>query len=215
MFKIIKFIKSHVIAIILICIILIGIAATLFLILGNNCFFIISNSELISNIIQIWIGVGAFISATIIIGSYIITNRAFILSQKPYLYLIARNHNKIKRDKNSNEFIHATQIHYENISNNPFYDLTINVRVSTLNTEVDLSDLFTKKMYMSAHDVRDRNFVTVDELNKRGFNLDSAINENKDILLSLNYTFTFNNKEEIIDVQKYKWDKSRMEWSIM
>jgi hypothetical protein len=164
--------------------------------------------DIISDAIQIWICVGAFISVAYVIPSYLQTNWAFILSQKPALLLQAID--------NLSTSEHFTRIHYENCSNNPFYDLSIFVKVTTSHTKVDLSDLFTKNMYMAPHDSRDRMFSTVNELKKRGFDLISSAQQNQEIILSIAYEFTYNRKTEVINVQEYFWDTSNQKpsWTI-
>lgn len=187
--------------IITIALIIIGIGVTLF-VLNTKI-----KSDIVSNIIQIWMCVAALISVVFVISSYIQTNQAFIASQRPHLLLIARG-----GPNQNNPAMHMTQIHYENKSNNPFYDLNILVRVSTQNTLVDLGNLFSPNMYMAVHDVRDRNFDTRLELSQRGFDIGAAVRANQTIILSLVYTFLFNNKKESIKVQEYIWQNGN--WSI-
>lgn len=172
-------------------------------------------ADIVSNFIQIWICVGAFVSVAYVISSYMHTNTAFILSQKPYLLLFLGEQEGQSSQENK-QMVHMTVINYANNSVNPFYDLSLSIIVSTPNTIVDLSDLFTQKMYMAAHDSRQRNFVTIEELKKRGFNLNSAAEQNQQIILSLAYEFTFNKKREKVKVQEYFWDTSRYKphWTI-
>ena len=94
--------------------------------------------------------------------------------------------------------------------------MSLSVKVSTKNTIVNLSDLFTKNMYVASQDARQRNFATVEELKKRGFDLNSAVEQHQEITLSLAYEFNFNNKNEEINVQKYVWDSSgtKPHWAI-
>lgn len=170
--------------------------------IGLTCFAIKTTiaSSIVSNIIQIWICVSVLISVIFVIYSYIQTNRAFVLSQKPHLLLMV-----LDRTNNATPPAHRTQIHYENKSNNPFYDLNISVKLSTQNTTVDLSDLFSPNMYMAVGDTRDWTFDTKKQLLQRGFDLDAAVRANKIIILLLEYSFSFNNKKEIIKVQEYIW----------
>ena len=81
----------------------------------------------------------------------------------------------------------------------------------------NLSDLFRKDMYMTNHDSRQRTFITLDELQKRGFDLESAIEQDQKVVLTLGYKFTFNNKQEEIKVQQYFWDKNNTQnrWTIL
>ena len=177
--------------------------------IGLTCFAIKTTiaSGIVSNIIQIWICVAALISAIFIIYSYIQTNLAFVLSQKPHLLLIV-----LERTNKGTPPAHLTQIHYENKSNNPFYDLNISVKISTQNTTVDLSDIFSPNMYMAVGDKRDWTFDTKKQLLQRGFDIDATVRANKTIILLLEYSFSFNNKKEIIKVQEYIWKKNG--WSI-
>jgi hypothetical protein len=139
-----------------------------------------------------------------------LTSQAFILSQKPHLLLVAVDQYVDKE----NEKVHFTRIHYANKSTNPFYDLTIKIKVSTPNTTVDLSNLFAKNMYMAAHDARDRNFETKYELRKRGFDIDAAATSGQDIMLSLGYNYSFGRTLERIEVQDYIWESTKQKWSI-
>jgi hypothetical protein len=163
--------------------------------------------EVVANIVQVWICVASFISATFVISSYVQTNAIFVLSQKPHLLLQVVGGN----DSNEN---HHTIILYTNRSASPFYDLSLFITISTPNTTIDLSDLFSPKMYMASHDQRQRDFVTLTELEKHNFDLAYNIEKKQEIVLSLSYQFTFNNEQIKIDVQKYKWDVEHQDWSI-
>ena len=170
------------------------------------------NSGLIDNIIQIWICVGALISVIFVLSSYIQTNRAFVLSNKPFLLLLVTNEYK-EEDFVS---VHNTVIQYKNNSSNPFYDLSISVVVVSNSTFINLSELFSEKMYMSPGDCRFRRFSTIEELNKRGFDLVSESGAKRPITLSLSYQYTYNNRFERIKVQDYIWDTNleKPQWSI-
>lgn len=200
-------IKNGTPVIVTISLILVGLASTIFLLqqgieLGLNA------ADIASNIIQIWICVGAFISTVFVVFSYIQTNRVFVLSQMPHLLLFV-NELDVARSQDNKELVHMTVINYVNNSNNPFYDLSLFIKITTQSTIVDLSDLFAKTMYMAAHDSRQRNFVTIDELKRRGFDLTAVVAQNQQIILTLAYKFTFNNAIEEIKVQEYFWDTSR------
>ena len=175
----------------------------------------LSVADVVSNCIQIWICVGAFISAAYVISSYMHTNMAFALSQKPHL-LLQVGDQEVQRSQENNEMVHMTVISYQNKSDNPFYDLCLSIKVSAPNTTVDLSDLFTPKMYMAARDSRTRKFSTIDELRKRDFNLNSAVEQSQQIILSLAYEFEFNKKVEKVKVQEYFWDTggAKPHWTI-
>ena len=75
--------------------------------------------------------------------------------------------------------VHVTQIAYQNITSNSFYDLTIGLSVTIANRTIDLSDLFTARMYMAGRDQRLRNFVTMDELGPRGLDLNALTEKRK------------------------------------
>lgn len=190
--------------------IFVGGGVTLVLILHNAQSRIISG--LIDNIIQVWICVGAFISVVFVLSSYIQTNRAFVISNKPFLLLFVNNEYMEENCKST----HNTVIHYNNNSSNPFYDLSISVVLVSNGISIDLSELFTEEMYMSPGDCRFRRFKTLEELNKRGFDLASESKAKKPIILSLSYRHTYCNKTEIIKVQDYIWDINleKPQWSI-
>jgi len=127
-----------------ITVILILLAVSFSIWLLNTECFILSDADIISNLILISTSLGAFISATFVIWSYIHTNEAFILSQKPALLLYVNNL-KVKRSDNNLESLHMTQIAYKNTTNNTFYDLTIKVILNIASRTLDLSDLFTEQ----------------------------------------------------------------------
>lgn len=168
--------------------------------------------ELALSGLQFLISLSTLISLAVVIHNADITNRTFILTQKPSLLLQVIDE-KIK-DQNSNDLIHMTKIHYENNSSNPFYDLTIMTKVYTPDLTVDLSNLFKPKMYMASKDARDWRFNTAAELIKRGFDLSAAIKAGKKIKLSLEYTYSFLNKIETIHIQEYIWNEKRAGWDI-
>ena len=192
----------------------VGLASTIFL-CQQGANLGMGMADIVSNSIQIWICVGAFVSVAYVISSYLHTNTAFILSQKPHLlFFVSQQENQ--RSEDNAEMVHKTVINYQNKSGNPFYDLSLLIKLSTPNTIVDLGDLFTKNMYMAGHDCRERWFITVDELRKRGFDLNSAVEQNQQIILSLTYIFKFNKKTEKVTVQEYFWDTSDIKprWTI-
>lgn len=175
----------------------------------------LNDAEKFSNTIQLWACAGALISAIYIISSYITTNKAFIHSQKPILTISAGQHpQKIVRDRESNEEVHATQIVYANVSNNPFYDLTLSIKIICGHIETDISDIFKPKMYLGPHDSRNRNFITKDILQEKGFNLDRQSSEGKQIIMQLGFSYTFLSKPEAIKAQSYTWSPTRQAWDI-
>jgi len=198
---------------IIITIVLIVLATIFSIWLINSDSLKLTDAEVISNLILVSASLGAFISATFVIWSYIHTNAAFILSQKPALLLFINNLN-VKRTDDDPEIVHMTQVIYRNTTNNTFYDLTIKVVLQIANRTIDLSDLFTEKMYMAGYDERQRQEVTVDILNERGVNLLEQASNGHEALLTLSYQFTFNNNLENIEVQKYRWETDKGLWSV-
>ena len=196
-----------------ITIILISLAVSFSIWLLNTECFTLSDTDIISNLILIFASLGAFISATFVIWSYIHTNAAFILSQKPALLLFVNNLN-VKRSEDNPELVHMTQITYKNTTNNTFYDLTVKVILNIANRTLDLSDLFTENMYMAGFDQRKRQFVTVDVLGERGVNLFELTGNGHEALLTLSYQFTFNGSLEKFEVQKYRWETDKGLWSL-
>lgn len=155
----------------------------------------------IGTIIQTWACVAASISASFVIHSYVLTNRSFIDSRRPALLLQVVGG------------FPTTQVHYENRSVNPFRDLTIKMKLNANGTIIDLSDLFSSKMYVAPWDARDRRFDTKQEFFKHGINIDAATIANERIILSLEYEYMFNGRIEIVKVQSYALGNNG--WSII
>lgn len=82
------------------------------------------------------------------------------------------------------------------------------------NRTVDLSDVFTPRMYMAGRDQRQRQFVTTDELVSRGLELNGMTERGNEAVLSLSYMFTFLGCPEIVEVQEYKWERDKQLWSV-
>jgi hypothetical protein len=171
-------------------------------------------NEKISNHIALWAGVAAFISAAYVIASYLQTNYAFILSQRPHLRI--RVENVMARiSEQDHTLVHMTRILYENLTINPFEDLTIKVKVHNSKTVADISDLFSPKMFMAGHDARQRNFCTRTEILARGFEIESQFVASDPPKLSISYEFTFSQEVQQINIQQYAWDVTRKEWTIV
>lgn len=165
-----------------------------------------------SNIISLWACIAAFVSAAFVIRSYIQTNHAFVLSQKPHLGLIVENVT-INNGTDSPQ-THGTRIHYNNMTLNPFLDLTIKVMVKNSKATVDLSNLFSSSMFMAGQDRRQRIFSTRLELLSRGFELESEFTAKDIPQLFLSYEFTFQGALETISVQQYVWNVQAKQWQI-
>lgn len=109
----------------------------------------------VTSSIAIFACLGGCISATFVICSYVHTNYAFTLSIKPSLLIQVTNINKNTTPPSD---IPITIINYINTTKNEFTDLTLNIKVCVGNKEVDISNLFRPKMFMAAHDSRNRKF---------------------------------------------------------
>ena len=166
-----------------------------------------------STLVSLWACVAAFISAAFVIRSYLHTNRAFVLSQKPHLRIWVQNMTA-KTSEQDPTLVHMTAIHYENMTLNPFLDLTIGVMIRNSKVAVDLGDLFKPRMFMSGRDQRQRTFQTKKELLNRGFELSSQSATQDPPLLCISYNFTFDKRAESIEIQKYSWDASRNQWTL-
>ncbi|MFH1518942.1 MAG: hypothetical protein ABIE75_00015 [Candidatus Omnitrophota bacterium] len=185
----------------------IGLAAHLAIV---NCSTL--NHNRISNIIQVWACIAAFISATFVIYSYWITNQAFFLSQKPRLKVAIVDTYPI--DESTKEKVHYTRINYANVSDNAFEDLTIKINLIYNNTTFSLV-LFDEKMYMAPRDVRDRYFPTKKDLKEKyAFSLEEAEKTGKEILLTTECEYTFCGKKEVVKMQKYIWETDKQRWVI-
>ena len=224
-------------AIIIICsLFTIGISTSIYIIKK-----IPNTKNRITTLIQLWTCVAAFVSVVVIIHSYKITNRAFVLSQKPHLLLRVRNAKKkhniketldtffeaVKKyaeqdgnkeskpsvdiqdnsenDTEHNLEQHLTEIFYENTSKVPFYDLSINVIISMHNKNINLSEIFTPNMYMAPKDKRIMSFPTKGISEFYEVDFEAMVESKEEIILSLSYEFTFQDKKELIEVQKYIW----------
>ena len=173
----------------------------------------LTDAELISAYIAIAACLGAFVSATFVVFSYLQTNTAYIESQRPHLLVQVENL-KAKENDSSDTLLPMTRIHYRNITNNRFTDLTIIVRVIGANRTFDLSDLFRKQMTMIGLDSRQRTFNTFSELNSRGLSLQEVASAGNEVKLTIDYDYTFNNKHDHVKAQMYRWDTIRQKWEI-
>ena len=178
----------------------------------GTCNFVMNDAELVSNLISLFVCLGTLISATFIVYSYMQTNKAFMLSQKPFLLIqVVSEH--LQPDPQAQP-IPFTIIHYTNTSQNEFVDLTIFVKIHVSNRVVDISDLFRTKMFMAAHDQRNRRFETLSFLSTRGLDINAETASGNQVILSTHYTFNFSNKLEMRQGPEYKWNSQIKHWEI-
>ena len=192
-----------------ITIVLIIIALTAFIVVITS-----TTLELIDRVtssIAIFACLGGGISATFVICSYIHTNFAFVLSQKPSLLIQVTS---VHKESQPPSIIPITIIHYENTTANEFTDLTLNITIRVANREVDISELFRPKMFMAAHDRRDRRFETLSLLSQRGIDVNSETRAGNPVELTTGYSYTFNKIIEKRNGPEYKWNADIQHWEI-
>lgn len=173
----------------------------------------LTDSELVNAHIAIVACLGAFVSATFVIFSYLQTNRAFVEAQRPHL-LVQIENLKAKENDTSESLIPMSRIHYRNIANNRFTDLTIILLVTAINRTFSLSELFREEMTMIGLDARQRTFNPITELRSRGLELQDVASQGNEVILTVDYKYTFNDKQDYVNAQTYRWDARRQEWSI-
>ncbi|KPQ23352.1 MAG: hypothetical protein HLUCCA13_13870 [Halomonas sp. HL-48] len=161
-----------------------------------------------SSIIAIAASVGALVSATFVIFSYLQTNRAFIESQRPQLLIVLDNRYE------SGTSIPVSFIHYQNITNNKFDDLTIKLTVTVSGTKYSLDHLFRPNMTMIGQDRRQRRFEPYDELANVGVDMPTQEGLGSKIELAIIYEYTFYHKSDRVRAQKYEWDSNSKRWEI-
>jgi hypothetical protein len=173
----------------------------------------LTDAQLVSSLITLFTCLGALISATFVVYSYLQTNRIFLLGQRPSLLIQVTSEQliPIPQSKNSVPF---TTIHYTNTTSNEFDDLTILVKLTLGSREIDLSDLFKPKMFMAAYDQRHRQFETLSFLASHGVDINKEITSGNQVMLSLSYTFTFNSKLEERKGPEYKWNYEIQRWEL-
>lgn len=145
--------------------------------------------------------------------SYLQTNKAYIESQRPHL-LIQVHSLFANENDSSGRPIAMSKIDYRNITNNRFSDLSIDIVITAQNRTISLSDFFRQNMVMIGHDSRSRIFNPDQELSKRGIDLQETASAGNEIILKVNYSYTFSGERDVVEAQKYKWDASRREWQI-
>lgn len=165
-------------------------------------------NEVVSSLIAVIASLGALVSATFVVASYLQTNKAYVESQRPHLWIWVES---IKNNESSEPI---SRINYHNITNNRFNDLTISVRVESDNRTYDLSHLFRKRMVMIGQDRRQRSFKPVEELSKVGLDLQETSSSGKEVKLTVGYEYTFNGVVDIVNAQQYRWDAGGQRWEI-
>ena len=168
----------------------------------------LEDAELVSSIIAIAASVGALVSATFVIFSYLQTNRAFIESQRPQLLIVLDN----KYESGTN--MPVSFIHYHNITNNKFDDLTIKLTVTVNDTEYSLDHLFRPNMTMIGQDRRQRRFEPYGELANVGVDMPTQAELGSKIELAIIYEYTFDRKADWVHAQKYEWEANSKRWEI-
>ncbi|EHQ9269905.1 hypothetical protein ACJO1Y_05325 [Vibrio parahaemolyticus] len=168
----------------------------------------LEDSEVVTALIALFGTLGALISATFVVASYMQTNNAYIESQRPHLLILAES----LTEKGTAEPV--TCIHYHNITNSRFTDLTITVVLEAENRKVNLSHLFRSNMTMIGRDQRQRNFKILDEATKLGLDIESTAMSGREVKLLLGYEYTFNDAKEHVGAQEYIWDANSREWRI-
>jgi len=165
-------------------------------------------SEVVSSLIAVIASLGALVSATFVVASYLQTNKAYVESQRPHLLTLVESR---KYDVSGEPL---SIIHYHNITNNRFNDLTIHIKAESDNRVYDLSYLFRQNMAMIGQDRRQRSFKPVEELSKAGLNLQETSSSGKEVKLMVGYEYTFNGVVDKVNVQQYRWDAGTQLWEI-
>ena len=173
----------------------------------------LNDAQLVSSLIALCACLGALISATFVVYSYMQTNRAFLLGLRPFLLIQVKSEH-LQPNPQTQGVVPFTFIHYTNTSQNEFNDLTLFVKLRVTNRDVDLSDLFKPKMFMAAHDQRHRRFETLAFLSKRGVDINNETASGNQVILSTYYTYTFNNKIEERKGPEYKWNGQIQHWEL-
>ncbi|MDN3520181.1 hypothetical protein [Halomonas ramblicola] len=168
----------------------------------------LDDADLVSSIIAIAASVGALVSATFVIFSYLQTNRAFIEAQRPQLLILLDN--KYEHETN----LPVSFIHYHNITQNKFDDLKIIVEVTINGEKHSLDHLFRSSMTMIGQDRRQRKFKPYDELANVGVDMPAQESLGNKIELDITYEYIFYRKLDRVHAQKYEWDGKSKRWEI-
>ena len=173
----------------------------------------LTDHEKIQNLIALVLGATGVVSATYIVYSYVQTNWAFVLSQKPTL--LVQVESSFATDQQSPQIQHPlTRIHYRDTSPNSFNNLTFDMQVRKDRKSVNISDLFKKKMRLPAHDTRQRTFRTVEELSRKGLEIEKEAASGNSVFLVIQYSYTFDRRIENVIAQEYRWNQDLRQWQI-
>ena len=162
-------------------------------------------AEIVSNKIQLLTLYTAIAGASVALFT-------FANNSKPNLIIKVISQTKINKNNNSEEKMAI--IHYINSSNNPFEDLSIQVRVFEGLKEFNFDYLFSKKMYMAQGDSRERVFCLKCELDKKKISWDT-FGTVKPVTLKINYSFSYFNFRNSIAIQEYIFNKNTETWDIV
>lgn len=173
----------------------------------------LTQAELVNSLIAIFACMGGLISATFVVFSYIQTNKAFMDSKKPFLLIKVKSEHLPPGPQQPP--IPFTFIHYTNTSGNEFTDLTIKLKVEAGNSTIDISDLFSPKMFMAAHDPRNRRFETETFIAQHGLDINAEAQLGNPVILSTSYQFSFNKRIEERKGPNYKWNPQIRHWEIV
>ncbi|EGR0775402.1 hypothetical protein RDG66_16720 [Vibrio cholerae] len=168
----------------------------------------LKDSEVVTALIALFGTLGALISATFVVASYMQTNKTYIESQRPHLLILAESLTENGTGKP------VSRIHYHNITNSRFTDLTITVVLEAENRKINLGYLFRENMTMIGRDQRQRSFKVLDEAAKLGLDIQSTAMSGREVKLLLGYEYTFNDVKDHVGAQEYVWDANSREWRI-
>ena len=174
---------------------------------GNH---LLSAAEVVQASIALFACAGALISATFLVWGYLHSLQVFAESKRPQLLVQV-----VPGQRQTPEGpAPATVIHYNNVTENRFADLTIGVKVTAGRKEIDLSHLFRPNMVMLGRDARQRVFDHMSLLSKEGLDL-NTVSQDMDLpTLSIQYSYSFNGQKFIEVMQEYKWDPLSKTWEI-
>ncbi|HEY9200530.1 MAG TPA: hypothetical protein VIQ81_02945 [Gammaproteobacteria bacterium] len=202
--------KNIPVTISLILLLVIGVTA---LWLPNSKTVNLTAYELVQAEIALLATLGALVSATFVVYSYLQTNMAFLESKRPQLLVQVESQN-LQKSQEDPEIIPLSLIHYRNVTHNQFNDLNINITVESANRTVDISDLFKNNMVMIGHDSRIRRFKPIELLCERGMDINRLTAAGNEVLMKIQYEYSFLNNNEVVSCQEYKWDPTISQWII-
>ena len=155
---------------------------------------------------------GALVSATFVVSSYRQSIRTFHEAYRPQL--LVQVESQFEAQPDSEEKIPVSIIHYRNISNNQFNDLTLHLTIDAFGGQFSLDDLFTPKMTMPGQDVRFRRIRPVQLLNESGLYLNTEIRDQPAPRLSVEYEHTYAGRTHKVLAQQYTWNVLLQLWEI-